>query len=106
MFLQLVVDEAKGYMKDFPMWNKAEAADAILKGIRKLKLAVGKKVKSYHADKAREQKTKKLISALDSNGTQVTLTVPYSSEHNNFIERRFGRLSAATRAALLSSGLQ
>lgn len=36
VFLQLVVDAATGYTQGFPMKRKAEAADVVLKGIRRL----------------------------------------------------------------------
>lgn len=51
-FFQLVVDTASGHTQGFPMKRKAEAEDAILKGIRKIELAVGPTVKLYRSDNA------------------------------------------------------
>lgn len=51
--LQLLVDAATGNTKGFSMKKKGEAAEEILTGIRRLKLAVGKTVKRYHPDNAK-----------------------------------------------------
>lgn len=69
VFIQLMIDGATGHMQGFTMRKKSETADAILKGLRKLYLAVGKKVKGYHADNEKKHRTKKLIAALETNGT-------------------------------------
>lgn len=103
--LQLAVDVASGHTKSSRMKKKQEASDAIFKRIRRLKVAVGKKVKRYHSDKAKEQRTKRLIRELEAKGTQVTSTAQNTSKQNGHVERRFASLFAATRAALSYSGL-
>lgn len=52
-------------MHGFPLKKKEEAGDAILKGIRKMELIVGSKVKRYHSNSAKEQRTKKLVPVLE-----------------------------------------
>ena len=44
IYLQLIVDATTDHTQGFPMKKKNEAANAILKGIRKLELAVGKSI--------------------------------------------------------------
>ena len=105
VYLQLIVDAATGHTQGFPMKKKSEAAAAILKGIRRLEVAVGKTVKRYHSDNAKEQRTKALIKELESHGTKVSSTAPHSSQQNALVERRFGVIFAATRTALAASGL-
>lgn len=87
------------------MKKKAEKADVVVKGIRKLELIVVSNVKRYHSDNANEQRTENLVAALKSNETHVTSTAAYSSEQNEFEERRFGKIFNATRAVLAEIGL-
>ena len=104
-YLQLIVDAATGHTQGFPLKKKSEAATAILKGIRRLELAVGKTVKRYHSDNAKEKRTKSLLNELEAKGTKVSSTSPHSSQQNALVEQRFQTIFAATRAALSASGL-
>lgn len=81
LFLQLAVDVAT-----------SEEPEMILKGTRKLELAVGMSVKRYHPDISKYQHTKVLINQLESKRTQVTSTAPNISEQSAFVERRFESL--------------
>eukprot|EP00173_Palmaria_palmata_P004371 Plantae.Rhodophyta-Palmaria_palmata.ctg5793.p1 GENE.Plantae.Rhodophyta-Palmaria_palmata.ctg5793~~Plantae.Rhodophyta-Palmaria_palmata.ctg5793.p1 ORF type:complete len:141 (+),score=5.70 Plantae.Rhodophyta-Palmaria_palmata.ctg5793:240-662(+) len=87
------------------MKKKSQTADAILKGIRRLELATCKTAKRYHSDNAKEWRLESLLLKLDEKGTQVSSTALHSSEQNAFVERRFGSLFAATKAALTASGM-
>lgn len=71
-YLQLIVDSATGHTQLFPMKKKSEAAAEILKGISRLELAVGKTVKRYHSDNAKEQRKKALSKELESKGTKIS----------------------------------
>lgn len=103
--LQLVVDATSGHTQVFPMRKKSETADMILKAISKLELADGGSVKKYHSYNAKKQRSKKLLAELESKGAVVTSTASNSLEQNGFFKTRFGTLFAATRAAILESGL-
>ena len=105
IYLQLIVDAATGHTQGFPLKKKNEAANAILKGIRKLELAVGKSIKRYHCNNSKEQITKGLLNELAANGTKISSSAPNSSQQNAIVERRFGIIFAATRTALAASGL-
>lgn len=87
------------------MKKKSDASKVILKKIRRLKLAVGKTVEWYHSDNAKSKQTTGLLNELESKGTAVLSTETHSSEQNAYVERQFGSLFAATRAALASSEL-
>ena len=104
-YLQLLVDAGAGHTKGFPMKKKSEAATAILKGIRRLELAIGKTVKRYHSDNAKEQRTKALLKELESKDTKISSTAPHSSQKNSIVEQRFQTIFAAERTALAESGL-
>lgn len=64
--------------KRIPNAKKPTAAGAILKGIFKLELSLGKTLERYHSDNAKEQRTKELLTQLQSKGTQVKSTAPHS----------------------------
>lgn len=105
VYLQLLVDAATGHTQGFTMKKKSDAPAAKLKGIRRLKVAVGKKVKMHHSDNTKEQRTKGLLKELEAKGTRITSTAPNTSQINAIVERSFGTVFAEIRVALASSEL-
>lgn len=50
VYLQLIFDAASGYMQGLQLREKRDAGREVLRGIKRLELAVGKTVKRYHTD--------------------------------------------------------
>lgn len=86
-----------------PNEKKNEVAKVILLDISKLELAVGKTLKRYDSDNAKEQRTKALMDELKTKGTKISSAAPNSSQQNAIVERRFGTLFAATKKDLLKA---
>lgn len=70
-----------------------------------LQLALGDKIKSYHAKKVGEQHNSELISILRKQGSAVMKTFSNSWNQNAICERKFQSLFNTARAALAHNGL-
>nr|CCA22667.1 hypothetical protein ALNC14_088100 [Albugo laibachii Nc14] len=86
-YLLLVVDEARGCMKEFCLRSKSESEGCLKNYIVKLQTQFGKKIKLVYHDGARKFATNTLKAFYADQGIEKQVSVPYAHQTNGTAER-------------------
>jgi hypothetical protein len=104
-YLAVFIDMYSGYTEVEFLRTRDELPDKAIEYIERMKTQLGKTIKIFRSDRAKEYLCDKLQSYLKSNGIVTQCTVARSSPQNGKAERKHRTLTEAARTLLISSGM-
>ena len=104
-FLLTVFDHATTYSFVFPMKSRTEVPNIIIALVKKILLHFNSAPKFIRCDNAKEYTVQPLSDYLDSIGSKIIFTSPYTPEQNGEVERLNCTLGDIAQLTLAHSGL-